>query len=304
MAWLRLVSVLPWALFATGSLLAQDGLPALPLPGERNSIFFAQETPGGQTETEGEGEENPFENALETDRDSFTPSTRNVAKGRFIVEAAHSFVDNRGVKETHSFPELIVRYGLSKRIELRFGWNYEVGGEGSDISGIDAAEEDFTAAAAGLERDSRLSYGLKLQTTEQEGWLPESALILQMFTPTSGRANDSSFVGTYVFGWELPNRWVLDAAFRYGTGSAELDRFDTWAPSVVVKVPIGYRIYTHAEYFGIFSTSKAQDFTKHYFSPGAHYPITPNLEVGFRVGWGLNEQSARFFSNVGFGWRF
>jgi hypothetical protein len=35
-----------------------------------------------------------------------------------------------------------------------------------------------------------------------------------------------------------------------------------------------------------------------------HYLITPNLEVGLRLGWGLNEQSAAFFTNVGFGWRF
>ena len=40
------------------------------------------------------------------------------------------------------------------------------------------------------------------------------------------------------------------------------------------------------------------------FSPGDHYLITENLEIGVRVGWGLNEQSARFFSNAGLGWRF
>ncbi len=38
--------------------------------------------------------------------------------------------------------------------------------------------------------------------------------------------------------------------------------------------------------------------------PGVHYLITPNLEVGVRVGWGLNDQSARFFANAGVGVRF
>jgi hypothetical protein len=60
----------------------------------------------------------------------------------------------------------------------------------------------------------------------------------------------------------------------------------------------------HAEYFSIFSTDKAEEFTRHFFSPGAHYLITPDVEVGVRVGWGLNDQSTRFFTNVGFGWRF
>jgi hypothetical protein len=32
--------------------------------------------------------------------------------------------------------------------------------------------------------------------------------------------------------------------------------------------------------------------------------VTPDLEVGIRVGWGMNDQSARFFANGGFGLRF
>jgi hypothetical protein len=49
------------------------------------------------------------------------------------------------------------------------------------------------------------------------------------------------------------------------------------------------------------SEDRQTNFNRHFFSPGMHYLITPNLELGLRVGWGLNEQSARFFSNVGFG---
>ncbi len=72
----------------------------------------------------------------------------------------------------------------------------------------------------------------------------------------------------------------------------------------MLRVPIGERFQVHAEYFGLFSENRQENFVRHFFSPGAHYLITPNLEVGLRVGWGLNEQAARFFSNVGFGVRF
>jgi hypothetical protein len=91
---------------------------------------------------------------------------------------------------------------------------------------------------------------------------------------------------------------------RYGTASDKEDHFNQWAPSVVLKAPVGERWAVHAEYFGLFSTGKENEFTRHFFSPGAHYLVTENLEVGVRVGWGLNDQSARFFSNVGFGWRY
>ena len=41
-----------------------------------------------------------------------------------------------------------------------------------------------------------------------------------------------------------------------------------------------------------------------FFSPGTHYLLTPNLELGVRIGWGITDDAPRFFSNVGIGWRF
>src|SRR5262245_53455137 len=90
------------------------------------------------------------EEPLETDRDSFTPATKTVAKGRTILEAAYSFIDNRHDFETHSFPELLVRHGITDRIELRLGWNYEVGGSGSSVSGTQGLE---SLEGSGVERE-------------------------------------------------------------------------------------------------------------------------------------------------------
>jgi hypothetical protein len=72
----------------------------------------------------------------------------------------------------------------------------------------------------------------------------------------------------------------------------------------VLKIPIGEKWNAHVEYFGLFSANRDHDFVKQCIRPGLHYLMTPNFEVGVRVGWGLNEQSARFFSNAGVGWRF
>jgi hypothetical protein len=71
----------------------------------------------------------------------------------------------------------------------------------------------------------------------------------------------------------------------------------------VYKVPLGERIDIHAEYFGLFSDHKQDEFVKHYFSPGAHYLVTPDLEIGVRIGWGLNDDASNFFTNAGLGWR-
>ena len=241
-------------------------------------------------------------NEWETDRDSFTPSTKTAGRRRLILESAYSFVDHRAVKETHSFPEFLARYGLGDRFELRLGWNYEVGGEGSSVSS--STSDDETSPTGSLIRDSKINYGFKVGVTEQCRLIPESALIVAGFTPTSGDKSTTEFIGTYVFGWELPNRWKLDSALRFAADSEEGETFQDWAPSIVLKAPIGEKWDAHVEYFGLFSSGKEQDRVAHYISPGLHYLLGENLEVGIRLGWGLNDQASRFFSNVGVGVRF
>jgi hypothetical protein len=268
--------------------------PAESLTGSRLRGREASERP------EGEREE------IETDRDSFTPATSITPRGRWIVESAYSFLDNRGFKETHSFPELILRYGLTERIELRFGWNMEIGGGGSEVSG-NAGEGELREHEGKVEREHSILYGAKFRMTEQDGRLPRSILILQGFTPTGGSdgvSTASRFIGTYAAGLVFPNRWRLDGAMRYGYDSERGDRFNDWAPSVVLRMPVGERFALHGEYFGIFTTGKHRNINRQFFSPGVHTLLTPDLEIGVRLGWGLNDQSARFFANAGVGWQF
>jgi hypothetical protein len=37
---------------------------------------------------------------------------------------------------------------------------------------------------------------------------------------------------------------------------------------------------------------ESEPFAQGYASVGAHYLITPDLEVGIRIGWGLTDDSA------------
>jgi hypothetical protein len=273
------------------------GLPAL---GQTFTDEVPPAAPQLAEEFELEGEE-PEEDEIETDRDSFTPATTVAGYRHTIVEAAYSFIDNRTVPETHSFPELIVRIGVADWLELHIGENYEVGGAGNPISGNVPDDVD---TEPGLEHEHRLGYGTKAKVSYEEGIIPSSAIIVQGYTPTSGESTDTTLITTYVFGWTVMENWTWDTAIRYGTGSSEDDRFNTWAPSSVIKIPVGERWKVHAEYFGIFTDGRGDESVQQFFSPGAHYLITPEFEVGVRVGWGLNQEAANFFSNAGLGYRF
>lgn len=240
--------------------------------------------------------------AIETERDSFTQALSTMREGQFMVESAYSFIDNKNAKETHSFPELLLRYGLTDIFEIQFGTNYEIGGEPNLIaSGGGEGLRHSPGGGDELEEEAKIFYGLKTRVTDQDGLKPESALTISGYTPVSGNETATSLLAGYVFGWELPGEWHWASEIRYRNASSDGDRFNSWAPSTVLKRPLGERIEAHIEYFGIFSDGSEESVVRHFVSPGAHYLLSPNFEVGVRTGWGLNEQSANFFSNVGFG---
>lgn len=264
------------------------------LPHETRPIVRGQEDDFGFAE-EGEVDE------IETDRDSFTPATTLASPGRFIVESAYSFIDNRNSFDTHSVPELVVRYGVNDWLEARVHWNYEVGGAGNDVSGA-AGEDDFLTSR--IERETNLTYGFKIKGTDQDGWIPQTSVLVLGSTPTSGPDPTSAFTSALISGWTLPNRWKIDTALRFSVDSVEDDGHNLWSPSIVLKVPVHEKTNIHIEYFGIWTSKKEDNSNAQYISPGVHYLLTPDWEVGVRFGVGLNDDAARSFINVGVGFRF
>lgn len=242
------------------------------------------------------------EDHLVTDRDSFTPATTTAGPGRLILESGYSFIDNRDAAETHSVPELLARYGVGDWLELRIGANYEVGGESNSVSGGGGNVGDLEPGE--IESKAKVLYGFKAALTEQNGWIPQTAVIVHGNTPTSGPETETQVVATYVWGWVLAEGWVWDSALRYGEGAAEEDHFNRWAPSTVLKVEIAERTNAHLEYFGIFTDGRDAELSQSYLSPGVHYLLTPDFEAGVRVGWGVSRDAANFFSNIGVGLRF
>lgn len=248
-------------------------------------------------ESSAEPEERP---ELETDRDAFTPAMTTVGHRTFVVESAYSFIEGGSAADTHSFPELLTRYGISDWIELRLGWNYEIGGDSSVSTSGGGGDSEVGES----EEESRIFYGLKAQVSEQDDWMPRSIFIAQWFTPTSGEATATQFVGTYGFGWELIDRIRWDSAIRYATAGESDDRFNEWAPSTILRVPIGERWNTHIEYFAIATDGLVDERTQAFISPGAHCLVTEDLELGARCGWGTTADSPNFFVNVGLGARY
>ena len=58
-------------------------------------------------------QESEAQREIETDRDSFTPALTTVERRRMMVESAWTYIDNKEVADSHSLPELLLRYGIN-----------------------------------------------------------------------------------------------------------------------------------------------------------------------------------------------
>jgi hypothetical protein len=264
--------------------------PARALPGTTAALLVAVAAALGRGE----------EADLGTDRDAFTPSTHTVAAGVLLHEASYVYIDNLRGLPTNNYPEWLLRIGATDWLEWRFGVNYGVGSQGNVVTSVEVGEGTLHG---GTLYETSILYGLKVNVTTQQGWRPESCFILEATTPAYGDVFGTSPVATGVAGWKLDNGCRLDAALRYAYAEGLVDWFSRWTPSVVLRMPVTDRWELHAEWFGNYTAGLVDNTSRPFFSPGTHYMLTKNMEIGVRVGWGLGGGGAPFFSDAGLGWR-
>jgi hypothetical protein len=119
---------------------------------------------------------------LVTDRPDQTESSTTVPYGSIQIEMGWLYSDEDSDDlETDTFPQALLRYGLTENLELRFGyagyvWEKAVGSR---------------AGALDAEGSGDLSLGFKVKLWDEEDWRPEAAFISHVSLPT-GKAPISS----------------------------------------------------------------------------------------------------------------
>src|SRR5215469_15898153 len=145
-------------LLVTSMVLQGQALAQSPETGQDDSAlrqFMRAVSPdASEDEESGDSQRSEIEEFIETDRNSFTFARMTAGANRLIVESSYSFIDLNGEKIKNSFPELLMRYGIGDRFELRLGWNYESGRERKPDAGN-------IAGFFGADAEQQIFYGFK-----------------------------------------------------------------------------------------------------------------------------------------------
>lgn len=244
---------------------------------------------------------------IQTDRPSFTLSDSTVPKGWLQAESGYTYayaheIDNSGGIDveidqyTHTAPELNVRWGVTDWAEVRVGW----GGIRSESTRLDAG---FGPVNFDTTLNANMEVGVKLQTTQQKGWIPKSAFVTSLFLPTGDTSSDVAPAIDYIYSWYLTERFSLGgstgAVFSNATDFGIMNYFQ----SVIGRFHYSPRFSFFCEYYTYLLNDTFNDdlVWSPFIDTGIQYRPVANLQFDWRVGApvGGEPQMDGIFTGVG-----
>jgi hypothetical protein len=231
----------------------------------------------------------PLTGAINADRPGFSASPQTVPPGRLQVEGGYQFTADRGV-DGHVLPLLLLRAGLTKKLELRISWD-----------GLSWTENNgrFKPEAS----DMRL--GLKAQLSEQTRLLPAIGLLGVLSLPTGNGSSTSN--GVDPTGGLLWNHNLAAGPGIFGTVlmrsvTGDDGRFFEAANAIGVSLPINARFGSFVEYFGFYR--KGGIGPAHNLDGGLTCLLNDNLQLDINGGFGINGRADDYFLGAGLAFRF
>jgi hypothetical protein len=249
----------------------------------------------------GAAQEEPPE--LVTDRPDQTESAEVVPRGFFQLEGGwtHTADEQNGETErSDDIGNLLLRIGLSKKMELRLGWN--------GFTSRDRRAASIEDRQQGV-RDADL--GVKIKLTEQLGARPKVAFLGALVLPvgddelTSSRF-DPSF--RFAFAHHLSDRLVV--GYNLGMvweSEIDLDDDRKLLSSGIYTLASGIAftdsVAIYVELFGSIPAS-ASGTPSHSFDTGFVWLVRPRLQLDIEAGVGLSGAAADWFVGAGLSVRF
>ncbi|MHB8864741.1 MAG: transporter [Pirellulaceae bacterium] len=224
-----------------------------------------------------------------------------VESGRFLVQLGYTFSlqdQERFRDTTHTVPELLLRYRLLERIEVRVAW------AGVTLDGLSDRENDVT------DWDTRLSdpsAGLRLALLQQRGWIPHTSLTISSplnVESDMALANRLDPLVGMGYSWRLHDRWLLSGSSAVVWTREGDDRFLDFQQLLSLDWLVAEKWSLYAEWSGIFPEGARWDGMGHAIGPGLSYSLTRNTQLDWVSMFGLDDASPDVLTQLLLSWRF
>jgi hypothetical protein len=246
---------------------------------------------------DGGDHENEQEEPLESDRPDFTECSTTVGYRRLQIESGYTYtqaISGDPTHDAHDLPELLVRYGVAERLELRFAWDQ---GMVFDRSvNHDSGRVDWENGSTDLDA------GFKYAISKQDQWRPRSAILVSVSAPVGNSVFSSRQVDpviNYLYSWELTKKLSLNGSTGSQWTAVLGDRFTHLSQSLSIGYGLTEKLSVYNEWFAFFYRDLDDNRPQHYYNGGLTYLVTPNFQLDWRAGLGLNDTADGFFTGCG-----
>jgi len=228
---------------------------------------------------------------IDTDRPDQTESAVLVPKKYFQAEFGFGKENLEGKNYTLAHPAFLLKYGLSKRFELRL-------------------ESEYTSEYIHLIPETKtttdlqpIEIGTKIALFEEKDLRPKTSLIIHV---------GSSFKGSNPFEWPYHISYRITCqhsitekiGLGYNLGQQSDEEGWAWLYTFSPNISIGKRWYGYVEAFGFKGSGMSVNRKwQHAFDAGFAYYISNDAKVDLSGGIGLADNPMRNYIALGFSFR-
>jgi hypothetical protein len=234
---------------------------------------------------------------LATDRPTDSVAPVIVPKGSFQMGAGYKFSrldDEPGEVDSHVLPDLLLRYGINKKIEARLfaaGWTFQ--------SGADDLATGFTD----------ISLGTKILLAEEKGRRPRMGLLVDVSVPVghSDHTNDYVipkvlFLGSNSLNDRLALTYNLGPSYITEESNGGSDSNVDLNYAVALSGSVGGPVSLFSEFYGAFA-SGSERLDRHNFQAGTTILLSRLFQIDLRGGLGLVDHEPDWLVGAGLAFR-
>ncbi|NUQ62943.1 MAG: transporter [Pirellulales bacterium] len=222
-----------------------------------------------------------------------------LTRGRVQLEGGYIFTYDRGedVSVTeHALPDLLLRIGLTERLELRVGWpgyrSVDYGGDWGDLSYDETLDPNV---------------GFMFDLWQQSGWRPQTALSAAV--PIAMEDDPLVFdslqpVAQLLYLWYLNDRWSIGGTTGMAIFEEYGDRYGQLQQSLDVDYVLSDRLGTFVQWTVLMDHGSEDDGSQHLLSAGLARLWTERFQTSLEMGAGLNQRAPDFLAALRFAYRF
>jgi len=227
---------------------------------------------------------------IETDRPGETQSPALVPKKYFQAEIG--VAKQNQTKEDYRLllPTSLLKYGLSKFIELDLGVDYV-----SEYEQLIPNPKTTSGLAP-------VSVGTKIFITEEKGIIPQTSLLAHIKLPFASSKEFKPPHAAPAFRLAMQNSITKKVRIGYNLGT-EWDGMDSvpqWIYTLDAEFDLGEKWEAFIEGYG---SAKKRESPENSVDGGLSFYPSKNTKIDFSAGFGLTEKADRSFVAIGFSFR-